>query len=175
VAQPDRGVEHVLAPTGAALLAGLVGVMHDQGRDAATAQPKQPLLDPRPGVDVVIAQHIAQARQIVEDDQLDVLEVGLDLGLHLRRADVADAVDQVAGQDLERLRRWRLAAVDAPQPSAQFVAFDLAVEHHHTSCLRRPPFQEGRAGRDRIGDAKRDVGLAERRGRNKASPALSPG
>jgi hypothetical protein len=67
LAQAERGVEHVLPTAGSALAAVLAGVVDDQHRDAAPAQPQQPVLDLRPGVAVVLAHADGQAREVVED------------------------------------------------------------------------------------------------------------
>jgi hypothetical protein len=46
-------------------------VVDEQHRDAAPAQPQQPFLDLAPGVGIVLAHAYRQAREIVDDEQLD--------------------------------------------------------------------------------------------------------
>src|SRR6516165_6500796 len=52
----------------------LAGVVDEQHRDAAPAQPQQPVLDLAPGVAVVLAHAHGQAREVVEYQKLDAVE-----------------------------------------------------------------------------------------------------
>jgi hypothetical protein len=135
-------------------------VVHDQHRDAAPAQPKKPLLDRRPAVGVVLAQRRGQARQVVEDEQLDAVEPAVELGLDERRRQVADALLDQVGDDLERGGPGPPVGGHPLQALAQRRRRHFAVDQQHPARPLRVPAQERRSGRHRMSNTKCNMRLA---------------
>ena len=71
---------------------------------------------------------------IVEDQEIDAVEQHLDLGLHFGRGEIADAaVDEIAGEHFEQVRRLPARGGDALQALAQRGRRHLAVDEEDPS------------------------------------------
>ena len=129
----------------------------------APAQPQQPLLDRRPARQSS-RRHGGEARQVVEDEELEARELRLELGLHRRPGEIADAaVDEIAGEHCEQVGRVR-DPLPATMPAGARASAAAGISPSTSRTrrgLRRLPGEEAAAGRDRMGDAERDVGLAD--------------
>jgi hypothetical protein len=124
-------------------------MVDDQHRDAAPAQPQQPLLQRQPGVAVVLAQPSGQARQVVDDDQLDAVEPALDLGLHPRLGEIADlALQEIGRQDVEegeiaaRRAGPRVGGGRPGEPLLEVLPRHLAVDQQHAARSLGPPLEK---------------------------------
>ena len=80
--QRDHAVEHVLFPGCAALRPRLAAVVDDQHGLAGAALCKQPALDWRPAIGVVLLQAAAERREVVDDHEVGVRD---DVGIELLR------------------------------------------------------------------------------------------
>ena len=157
-AQRQHEVEHVLAPRGAALFAGLVGVVNQQHRDAGAAQVHQQILDVAPAIGAVVPR-ADEAGEIVEHQQLGLLAPALDeMNLSLGGAEIGDAFLVEIGQQ-EGERGWHGA--EQTQPLLHIDRRHFAIDVADAMRSRRPPVQELAAARHRPGDAHRHEGLAQ--------------